>query len=138
MGDALCLQPWISVSGNSNTVVQDEADWVEIVGHQDVAIYAEVAFVPSQAAVTNLEIQTAPAKDDALFGASISAVDYMASYGFSTSPPLGVQAITIVRWATVALPGPPSRWLRWRVIFGAADTTITFRLWLNLNRAARC
>ncbi|HVX95515.1 MAG TPA: hypothetical protein VHK47_11440 [Polyangia bacterium] len=139
MGDALCLQPWVSVSGNNRTVTQEEAQWLDIVGYRDVAIYVEVAFVPDQAGVTTLEVQSAPSRDEVLFfGTSgvLTPAPYVASWSFSSSPPLGVQTIAIKRWSDASTTTPPSRLIRWVVSFPASNTGITFRIWLSLLQTA--
>jgi hypothetical protein len=139
MGDSICLQPWLTISGNGNTVLQEEAGWVEIDGYQGVAIYTEVAFVTDQTGQTSLDIQTSATREEVFFGALAggSANPWVATYTFATSPALGVQPLKIRRWSDgTTSTTPPQRLLRWRLRFPAASTACTFRIWLNLLQNA--
>jgi hypothetical protein len=139
MAHPLCLQRWISLGGSNNRILaQDPSGWLDVSGYKDLVLYTEVAFVTDQAATTRLQIQTAPRPEGVLFAGGVTNA-FIAEYAFSTSPGLGMQALKVLRWADGALTGAPlSRFLRWRVVFPAAETTINFRIWLNLNQAARC
>jgi hypothetical protein len=94
--------------------------------------------VNNQASQTNLDIQAAPSRDEVFFGASFSGGNpSVATFPFTTSPPTGVQALVVRRWSdSTTLTTPPEALLRWRVRFPAVDTSITFRIWLNLLRSA--
>ncbi|HEX4403416.1 MAG TPA: hypothetical protein VH560_01220 [Polyangia bacterium] len=138
MGDSLCLQAWTSVSGNNSTLVQDASDWLDVSHAQDLAIYAEIGWIQSQASTTLLDIQASPTKDAAFFTSSLTAAGvapYLARYSFALTPTLGMQTLAIVRFATVTA-SPPSCYLRWAITFPnvATGTNLTFRIWINANR----
>jgi hypothetical protein len=136
MGHSFCLQPWIQIGGNGNTVVQPAKNWADLAGYQDVAIYLEVSDVTLPAGITTtLNIQTAASQDESLMSNSGIVFPAAGTYTFQTAPAvtLGVQPLQVARFypdtASVA------RFLRWSLTFGAAGTQITFRIWLNLNQA---
>jgi hypothetical protein len=126
----------VSISGNANTVIQEEADWLDVGAYQGVVVYAEVAFVNNQASQTSLDIQTAPARDEVFFAATLTGGNaWVATFPFTTSPPTGVQTLAVRRWTdSTTSTTQPQLLLRWRVRFPAVETNITFRIWLNLLR----
>ena len=128
MAHAICLQPWINLGGNGQTIVQANDGWLDLAGYKAAAAYVEVADVPSQAVVTTIQLRTAPLMDQSMMG---DATALAAAYSFSTTPSLGVQPIKVLRWRDTTL----ARYLHWTVIFGAAATQISFRIWLSLNAA---
>jgi hypothetical protein len=130
MGYALCLQPWIQIGGNANTILQPLRRWADLSRVQDVAFYVEVASCTLTAGITTtIAFQSSPAQDEAFMSNGATGI----SYAFSTTPvpTFGVQPVQILRYDG----GKLARHLRWSVQFGAAATQITFRVWLNLNPA---
>jgi hypothetical protein len=137
MAHSACLQDWITITGNtSTTVIQAEADWLQIPSFQDIIFYTEVSSV-TNANTTTLSVQTSPTKDDVFFNAGVGGAGnaYVASYSLSSATSAGVQSLQVVRWATTTTQAP-SKFLRWKLAFPVAGpTTITFRIWLSLNQA---
>lgn len=117
MGTTHRLQGWLTIRGpDSSTVVQGEDDWLDLTDFLDVAIWHQVT---DQSNVATLTIETAPAKEEALFSS-------MASLGLASS--LSPQ-ITPAIFARAAVP--LARYLRWKIVgrMGGAFS-ITFRLWI--------
>jgi hypothetical protein len=128
MAHALCMQDWTVVGGNASTVLQDECDWVDLLGYQDAAIYLDVASVTDMSVQPTIMIQTSPARDEVIFGANI-----LVRYPFSVGSTLGIQPIEVVRFSDSA---PLARYVRWSVNFLlAGPCAITFRIWLSLKQA---
>jgi hypothetical protein len=127
MPNTVLLQDWTTISGSNNVVIQSEQGWIDTLHFKSVAFYAEVAAVTDQAGITSLIIQTSPAKVEAFFNKD----DYLTQWQFATSPPLGVQIVRSNKWADGDNELPFARYLRWKIIFPNAPTTITFRIWCN-------
>ena len=138
MGHSICLQPWTTISGTSNTIVQDEALWLDVGAAKDVAVYLEVSY--ANTSVHNLiQVQTSPTKDNAYFFGNpspLSGVPWLAQFD-SFGATLGLQPIQIVRFATSSITGPLCRFLRWSVTFASSNDEMTFRIWFNLNAGGR-
>jgi hypothetical protein len=138
MGHSICLQPWTTVSGTSNTVVQDEALWVDVGAAKDVAIYLEVSFATTTFHTT-IQVQTSPTRDENYFFGNpnpLSGAPYLMQFD-SFGATLGLQNIAVIRFASASLTSPMSKYLRWSVTFGGANDEISFRIWLNVNAGGR-
>src|SRR5262249_53725369 len=127
MPHALCLQPWTTISGNASTVVQGDTDWADLAGYESVAIYTEVSSITNGAVTTTLNVDSSPTRDERFFLP-------MRTSPFGASPQLGVQNILVLGWRDLG-GFVLARYLRWSVLFGAAPTAITFRIWLTLLQA---
>ncbi len=140
MGHSMLLQDWTTSQGAASvTVIQNEADWGDIPGFQDAAFYVEVSQVTGTgagAAALNLDIQCSPTKDETFFGAAPNAGNaYVANFNFAAAPTTGVQALVYSRWASVSTTQALARYIRWRIRFGNAAQSITFRIWVNFNQS---
>jgi hypothetical protein len=136
MGHAICLQPWRTITGSNNTVVQDEADWVDVGAAKDVGIYIEVSHAHTNVH-TVIQIETSPTKDETFFaGTPASGTPYIAQFD-AFGATLGLQSIKLIRFASTSTTAPLSKYLRWSVTFAATDDEITFRIWLNVNAGGR-
>jgi hypothetical protein len=134
MAESKLLQDWLTVRGNGNTIVQDEAYWLEVEDFQDMATHLQVATTAPGTLASTLYIQTSPTKDDAFFDASASASTPGALSTFSLGTMVGVFPVSFAYWSTMASQAL-GRYLRWKLTFPAAATTVTFRIWVTLNRA---
>jgi hypothetical protein len=115
----------VTIGGNSATIVQDEPEWADLAGYQDVAIYLDVGLLN---VATELDIQTSPIKDETMFTLGPAVTSYRLAAGS------GVQPLVIAgagRGTTLSF----ARFVRWSITLGAMDTSFTFRIWLNLNQA---
>jgi hypothetical protein len=123
MADAICLQDWTSVQGNSGYFLyQAFNSMVEIPAYQDVAVYADISAVSN----ATLYLQTGADVDPLLW---ITMVNHSgALIKFST---VGTQAIQVCRSADFNLVG---RFVRWAVS-GTSTFSITFRVWLSLQKS---
>ena len=131
MAYAVCLQDWITVNGNTNTVTQPECDWLDIQGFQDIALYLELGNVTVNA--TDLRVQASPTKDESFFGASLAGLPYLYQWALAAGTQ-GVQAVQVLRWATAANQ-LPARYVRWQLSAMPATSSVSFRIWLSLNQA---
>jgi hypothetical protein len=136
MGHAICLQRWRTVTGNSNTVIQDEADWVDVGAAKDVAFYFDVAFAHTTVH-TLLQVQTSPTKDESYFAGSLTTSHPYIAQVDVFGATLGLQPIQVVRFATTTTSAPLSRFLRWVVNFATTNDELTFRIWMNVNARGR-
>lgn len=135
MAHAICLQDWITVSGNnSGTLVQPESDYLRLPNFQDVVVYAEVSSI-TNAGTTTLDIQSSPTCDEAFFAASLSSNPYLLRFSL-TSASSGVQTLKVSRWAS-ATDQLLAEYVRWKLSFPGTGgpTNITFRIWLSLNQS---
>jgi hypothetical protein len=128
LSHALCLQPWVNVTGTGITVLQNDSEWADLVGYAAAAIYVELGFItPQGASQTQLNFDTSPSKDPALF-------QPYAGITLAGTPAAGVQPILLpTGWGTVNIP--MARFLRWSIVFGTVATNIQFRVWLSLMQA---
>jgi hypothetical protein len=124
VGHALCLQNWVTIGGNSTTIVQDEPEWADLAGYQDVAIYLDVGLLN---AATTLDVQTSPIKDETMFTGGPTVTSYRLVAGSGPQP---IAVAGVGRGAALSF----SRFVRWSISFGATDTALTFRIWLNLHQ----
>jgi hypothetical protein len=122
MADAICLQDWLTLSGDATSVELSAENYVDISGYEDVAIYADISNLQS----ANLAIQTSPSVDEALFSTVLNTGGAPVVY---TAP--GLQTIQVVRLSDGHQVG---RFMRWQVS-AMAFWTVTFRIWLNLGQA---
>lgn len=132
MADSMCLQDWITLSGNGNTIIQPQSGWLEVYDYQDLLAYLEVA--ACTVSTVTLDLQSSPTSDDAFFNTSVTiGNNYVVRYSLTTSSS-GVQGMQLSRWAG-ATNQLLARFLRWKITFPAGATSLTFRMWLCLNRA---
>jgi hypothetical protein len=88
MAYAVCLQDWTTITGASAQVItQNEEDWLDLSGFQDVTFYLEVA--NSTATLSNnvlVDVQTSPTKDDVFFLATLTlGAPYLVRFALGTS-----------------------------------------------------
>ncbi|HVX95516.1 MAG TPA: hypothetical protein VHK47_11445 [Polyangia bacterium] len=135
MSQSMMLCNWTTVQGDGNTVIQNEADWLDTSGYQDACFYLQIGGINTGAGTTVLDLQCAPTKDDVFFTAKAGSTPAIARFSLTSSTTLGVQTLVISRWATEANQ-PLSKYLRWSIAFPASQqTTVTFRIWVTLNQA---
>jgi hypothetical protein len=135
MSHAMLLQDWLTLNGPAAaTVIQNESHWAKVEGYQDACFYLELGGSSAAAAGTFL-VQTSPTKDANFFDAfaSGSSPGSIASFSIAANAS-GVQSLKVSRWATETVQ-PLSRFLRWKMVFGASGGSLTFRLWVTLNQA---
>jgi hypothetical protein len=128
MAIAVCLQDWITLQGNSNTITQADVDYVDLSNFKDMAVYVEIS------AYTNvtLSVQTSPTRETSYFTTPADGRGGSASFN-PTAP--GVQTVFVTRQAdaNATIPGTFARWTATNNIAGAWN--ITFRIWLSLNQS---
>ena len=139
MSNAVMLQDWITITGGgtaspNNVIIQNEANWLDVSGYQDVCVYFQLG-ANSNASATVVSIQTSPTKDEAFFAAKIGSTAALATFSTTSGTTPGVQTLVASRWATEANQ-PLSKYLRWLATFPTGSAaTLTFRIWLTLNQA---
>jgi hypothetical protein len=115
-------------------IIQDEREWIEIPQFMDAGVFLEVSNKPSSGSI-DVDFQSSPTRDEAFFGAKISGGAYVARYTINSSTTVGVQAITLVRWASVAANQPLGQFGRFKLTFNTAANSLSFRIMLLLNQA---
>lgn len=116
MPQAMLLQDWISIQGNSSSdsVIQSADTWKDLSLYTDVVFYLERK--DYSGSTLTLHYQTSPTQDDSLFQ-DMDTVSISAT-GLTQ---------TVVRFASATTP--LARWVRWKVD-AAAAWRLTFRVWM--------
>jgi hypothetical protein len=111
------LQSWTTVRGtNAATVIQDEADWVDLNGFADAGLWLDVSSFAVGQTVT-LSIETSATHDESGFRAAMQPTVLTV-----TSTPL------LLKTARTPTLGPMARWMRWKITgTGAWDATFRIR-----------
>jgi hypothetical protein len=132
MSHSMMLADWITIQAGSGgqTVIQNEAGWLDVSGYQDLVVYLQVS---TAAGTTTLDVQTSPTRDEIFFTAKGSGGTPAIARFVLTSTTTGVQTLVISRWATDNNQ-PLAKYLRWQVALGATASA-TFRIWVTLNQA---
>jgi hypothetical protein len=111
------FQDWITVrtSGAITSVTQDEAQYLDLAGYQDLVFWLDVR----ENSGTNLAIayQTSPTKDDSFFQDMVTAVTMTAA----ATP-------TVTKALLASATCPIARWLRWKVYTSSGTLSATFRV----------
>jgi len=118
----ILMEDWVTVRGNSVTVVQDVSKWLNTGPYQDIFFSVDVREVSGG---TTFYLDTAPARDEPLFQPMVGAA------GFTPTVGLNFKAF---RAADASIGVPVSHWTRWRVSFGSLLSDITFRILVQGNR----
>jgi len=126
MSISYLLADWQTVQlAASDSLTQNESDWVDGSQFCDVGIYVSTKQVTAGVAAT-LHIETSPSRDNELFapmtGASITLT---ATQGLISPPP-------IVKYQLSTTTAPLARWVRWRYSSNAASIAC-FRVYLCFN-----
>lgn len=120
---AHCLQDWMTLSGNavSTPYRQSEDQWLELDGFRDCSVWVQSS-VPRIADQFNLNLETSPTLDEALFQ---TVVQIQLGNGKQT-----IVRVARSRDASVQL----ARYLRWSVVpTGSTGWSLTFRVFVCLN-----
>lgn len=119
MPQAVLLQDWTSVQGNSSSdsVTQSADTWLDLSPYSDVVFFFDRKDFSGSG--LTIRFQTSPTTDDSLF-------QDMATVSVSAT---GVTQ-TIVRFADASVP--LARWVRWKVDASAA-WRLTFRVWTTVR-----
>jgi hypothetical protein len=107
---SILLQDWTTVRGvgNTTTITQSEADWLDLEPYSDVVIWVEVAEATGTPYVL---FDTAPVAIEALF----QTIDFVP--GIASATPV-IRKV----FANVVQGFPLARFLRWRVLSQSAGT----------------
>jgi hypothetical protein len=119
------LQEWTTIqtaAGTTETVVQDEAGWLDLVGYDDIVIWSQIR---SYSNINALNIETSPTKDDGWF-TSMQSIALTAGSG-----------PTIYKVIFASASTPLARYVRWKITSAASAGNITFRVWLVANPVGR-
>lgn len=118
------LQDWTTVRGSNNTVIQSEADWIDLTPYQDVVIWIDVREVTGTVA---LQLQTSPTKDEVFFLAAPggTGIYQLSPVTATTQAPQKV----LMSAATV----PLARYLRWQLSSASTPYDVTFRIMISAN-----
>jgi hypothetical protein len=122
--EARKLQRWVTIRGPaSETIIQDEDEWLDLEEHDDVAIWVQV---PDASNVDSLQFQTSPVRDGDTF---VTMATWMVG-GAALEPEI---ASVVFASATT----PLARYLRWACRARAGGSmSITFRAWVVASQ--RC
>jgi hypothetical protein len=131
MSDTSIIQDWISLSGSTNTIIQNESAWVETVNYQDGLYYTQVSAAGTSG--STLMLQSSPTKDDIFFDASAGGTPGSVATFILVNSSTGVLPLFFSRWST-APSQALGRYLRWKLICGT-NVTCTFRIWAVFNQA---
>lgn len=123
------LQDWITIRGSQSgvSIIQSEADWMSFQPYSDIVMWLDTKAV-TLAGLTSLTLayETAPARDESLFTAMVSAVTLTAA-----TTPL-ITKVLLSQNPTV----PLSRFVRWRLIPTGTPTGeygACFRIFASAN-----
>ena len=122
------LADWTTLRGTAATptVIQSEADYLDLSAYQDFVAWVEVQDVNTGGSTAQtLWLESAPTLDEVFFTGN--------STGAQTSVPITVGLTTITNVLNAPLANgqiPLSRWLRWRVAMTAPGSlwSVTFRV----------
>jgi hypothetical protein len=126
-----CLQNWVRLRGNAtSTLVQSEAEWVDLGAFQGVMPYVQVSGFGGSPTIA---LETSPTRDNVLFRTlgGTPGISPLASYTISAA---GLQTPLMFTFADAAVTTPPGKWLRWKVT-GTGNWSVVFRVWLSLQQA---
>jgi len=115
---AILMQGWTTIRGASGVtqVVQQQPAWLDLAPYQDCAFWVDGRSATSS---PNVNIETAPARDDSLF---VSMVVLPVPTGG-----------TLVGSAMLARANTPlARFVRWKLT-GTGVWDATFRIWAAVN-----
>lgn len=125
----LVFQDWVTLQGQGNassdsTIIQSEPAWLDLGDFRDGIAWLDVRQWNADIAL-QLTYQTAPTKDEALFGPVVPPVQM-------------VVGLTVTQMlSNVTLMTPLSRYLRWMLAPAGHTVTswqATFRILIALNR----
>jgi hypothetical protein len=127
------LQDWITVqNGLYNNLTQADDAWLSFQRFQDLTFLVDVRAVQlGGATAVQMQLETAPAKDELLFFPMVAPFNLTVS----ASP-----AIVPVRLAAASATYPAlARWVRWKVFVAAAPSAwgATFRITCAANAVGR-
>jgi hypothetical protein len=110
----LCLQDWITIRGQNDTVnvTQGASDWLDVDDFEDFTIFLDVREATNAPSIV---YQTAPARNEASFKSMMPS--------FTLAPGVRVDRV-ITAYAAV----PPARWFRWKLLHGGIPWDVTFRI----------
>ena len=119
----IIMQDWTTIRGASSaTVVMSQADWIMTAPFQDIQFYLDIREITPIAGTITLNLETAPARDEALFklmGAAAISIT-------SSTPVTGYPPVTSFVLANATVP--VSHWTRWKLVGPASLWDITFRI----------
>jgi hypothetical protein len=118
------LQKWTTVRGSTGitVVTQDEEEWLDLCDCPDAVIWTDCREVSG---VVTLAIQSAPTKDDALFGSIVAPTALSA---------LATPTIARTMRGAVSI-APLARWVRWQLLGGSTSNwDATFRIRIGRSR----
>jgi hypothetical protein len=113
------LQDWTTIRGGVATVIQGEADWLDLSSYQDCIFFLDVREASGTPTIT---FQTSPTKDEALFQTMITAT-------LMTASATGAAAIKATLTNAIV---PVARFVRWQ-INGTITWDSTFRVIVAAN-----
>ncbi len=115
------LQSWITARGTgTNSVIQDERDWVDLNGYADSGLWVDISsLTPGVGGPVTLTIETSATHDESGFRPSAPPI----AVGVTSTPML-------VRTASTPAIGPMARWMRWKLTAPGAvgQWDATFRI----------
>ncbi len=133
------LQDWttIRVQSSSQTVTQNETQWLGFNSFQDMVFWVDTreATIPSGGTIV-LSLETAPSKDEVLFQQMAPINLVQGSY----SPGLYIPSGNLPKVILSQGPSVPlATWVRWRAWLSGATALwdLTFRVLLTANRVWR-
>jgi len=121
------LTTWTTIRGASGTnvaIAQSESQWLDLLGFEDIVVWMQCQEVTGSGATIQLNIQSSPTKDEALFVSSATT-----NLAASATP---VVTKVLLRTATQ----PLARWLRWQLLASGTSTAswdAVFRIWVAAN-----
>jgi hypothetical protein len=128
------LQDWITIRGSSTgsgaTIIQTQADWLDLSPFQDVFFYIAVSELTG---TVNMSFETSPSLDDpsSAGGVSLSLfTPVMTATQFASVP----TTVTVVKAPMLSASCPISRYLRWKLTSSSATPwDMTFRVLVAAN-----
>jgi hypothetical protein len=111
-------------AGTNVTIAQSEAQWLDLLGFEDVIVWMQCQEVTGSGATVQLNYQTAPTKDEALFVSSATI-----NLAASATP-------VITKVLLSAATQPLARWLRWQLLASGTSTSAwdaMFRVYVAAN-----
>jgi hypothetical protein len=119
------LQDWTTVQlAASDSLTQNESDWVDASQFCDVGIYVSTKQITAGVAAT-LHIETSPSRDSELFAPMTGGSITLTATQALITP-------VIVKYQLSTTTAPLARWVRWRFSSNAASVAC-FRCWLVFN-----
>jgi hypothetical protein len=120
----LLLCDWTRVLGTSTSspIIQGEDQWLDLAPYQDVVYWVDVRDVSG---TVQLNLETAPTKDDLYFKPMVSAAGL-------TTLAAGVGPVAYPALVSSALV-PLARWVRWKLISASGTWNVTMRIFASVN-----